>query len=283
MTKLEELKNKMLELGIEPKRALGQNFLINSDKINQIMTALSGYQELTTYIEIGPGLGALTNELLAIKKQNIILLELDDVFSRYWMERLEQQPEAAVFHQDALKWNWQLKESNRTALISNLPYQISSSIVIDRSLDQKPLALMILMFQKEVAERIMSKKDRSEFGLLSVIAQSFWDIKNLMDLGTRDFYPSPKVLSRVLLFEPKSPKPNRKEEDFIHLHRKDFLRFVKTAFGHRRKFLISNLAQNYPKELLKEEFSKLKFDVKLRAENLSPAEFAKLFYSLEIT
>ena len=111
---------------------------------------------------------------------------------------------------DALKFSWSDLESVPTCLVSNLPYQISSSLVIEVSTVADSVEEMILMFQKEVAQKIKSQPGDKDYGILSVIAQSFWDVEKICDAAPACFYPAPKVASRVLDFRRK------KGESFEH-------------------------------------------------------------------
>ena len=167
-------------------------------------------------VEIGPGLGALTDILIQsdFKYQAI---ELDKSLFDYWKEQ-----GLDIINEDALRINWSTIQAE--TLVSNLPYQISSSIVIDRSVEPCNIQSMVLMFQKEVAQRIRAQAKTDAYGLLSVIAQEFWNIETVCDAGPKDFSPPPKVASRVLKF---SLKPNDIE------NRSHYLRFVKMCFQQR--------------------------------------------------
>ncbi|MCB0369474.1 MAG: ribosomal RNA small subunit methyltransferase A, partial [Bdellovibrionales bacterium] len=185
MTARERLNHFFNSDPILAKKSLGQNFLISDFAINLVINKIKQLDK-KTIIEIGPGPGALT-DLIRSLDCDITLIELDENFSQYWTNQ-----NLKVINQDALQVNWKSFENkSNTVLVSNLPYQISSSIVIDRSIDEESLGNMILMFQKEVAQKIRAKPKTSEFGLLSLIAQSFWKIENICDLGLRDFIPAP--------------------------------------------------------------------------------------------
>ncbi len=252
-----EIKARLESMGISPKKSLGQNFLVSKGAIEKITLAVKDLSP-ELLIEIGPGLGSLTESLLKFERP-IKLLELDRAFSQYWRDR-----KLEVIEGDALKWDWNLlKQADKTVLVSNLPYQISSSIVIDRSIHEKSLKGMVLMFQKEVAERIMAKPKTESYGLLSVIAQNFWQIEMVLEAGPKDFYPAPRVASRVLSFRPRTDFKGRKKE---------FLKVVKAGFAQRRKYLLSNLKVLSGKaidENLRVIFDSLNLSHQVRAEELS--------------
>ncbi len=264
---LEKLKSTMLELGIEPKKSLGQNFLISDHVIEKIIQKVKSI-DADLLLEIGPGLGALTHHLQG-HFQQFWLIELDKIFVTYW-----QQKGLRVFESDALQWNWrEIPKNQKVTLVSNLPYQISSSLVIDRSLDPLPLQLMVLMFQKEVAQRIKAVFNSENYGILSVIAQEFWSIENLLEAGPGDFLPPPKVASRVLVFTPRKSEI----ED-----RNRYLKFIKACFLHRRKLMASNLKEGYSSKAdkIEEAFIKLKLNPKVRAQELKLKQFVDLYHEL---
>ena len=171
-------------------------------------------------------------------------------------------------HGDALRLDW--SQFDADILVSNLPYQISSSIVIEKSLEPFGLKYMILMFQKEVAQRIRALPQTEHYGMLSVIAQEFWKMETVCDAGPRDFSPPPKIASRVLQF-------TRVESDI--LDRKKYLNFIKQCFHQRRRILRSNLPSKYS-EAVTQWLIENKLSEKARAEELSPIQLKKLYFSL---
>lgn len=264
MRSLAELKVRLGELGIEPKRALGQNFLINPGVIDRIVEAV-GHRKFSEILEIGPGVGALTESLL-VAGFKPRLLELDRELILYWRERGFE-----VIEGDALKLDWNsLQLPQSSLLVSNLPYQISTHLVIERCLGPENLKFMVLMFQKEVAQRLMAQPRTKEYGVLSVMAQLHYDLKKVADAAPQDFFPAPKIASRVLAFE-------RREEVSPGL---PFLKFVKAGFALRRKFLLKNLKAVVDKSKQGKALEcliGLGFTEKARAEELSPSDWLKLF------
>lgn len=257
---------RLRELGIRPNKKLGQNFLVNVDVCKRIVDA-AVKENPSKLIEVGPGLGALT-EFLVDDKAPLTLIELDRTFVEYWQNR-----NINVLHQDALKLDWAtLENPENTCLVSNLPYQISSSLVIDRSVEPFNVSRMVLMFQKEVGQRMIAKHKTEDYGLLTVIAQAFWKISLLMDVGPKDFYPAPQVASRVLVFERLNPD--------IAVPQK-FLTMVKAAFAQRRKFMVSNLGQVHPKDKVNAALAKLNIKETVRAEELTVQQFIDLYNELK--
>lgn len=257
------------ELGIHAKRSLGQNFLVSDHVIDKIVGAAVGFQP-TTIIEVGPGCGALTIELKNVCEK-LQLIELDSKLAEYWREQGMDVIEA-----DALRWDWDLSSyPGRKVFVSNLPYQISSSILVDRSIDQTPVSGMVLMFQKEVAQRIKATMDHEDYGFLSVLAQTFWDVQFLLEAGPRDFDPSPRIASRVLTFNPRQVQV---------VSRTKYMKFLKVCFLHPRKIMISSLMEGLGKsrEELQTAFEKQGFDPKIRAGGLRLQQFLDLYRGLEL-
>lgn len=261
---IQSLKEKLLRLDVRPNKELGQNFLINKDVCEKIIEKVLSF-DVSQIVEVGPGLGALT-EVMLEKNISPSLIELDRSFAQYWKEK-----GLRVLHKDALKLDW--SEFEGYVLVSNLPYQISSSLVIERSLDKRSLSHMILMFQKEVAQRIVARPKTSDYGMLSVIAQIFWKVDFLMEVGPKDFYPPPSIASRVLTFKRKNTKLENPQK---------FLNFVKEAFKQRRKLLVSNIAGLVPKEKSKRLLVQMGFTEMARPEELSPEQFVLLFDQIHI-
>lgn len=264
-----EIKEFLEKIGASPKMSLGQNFLTSPHIISKIINRVEqmGGDQI---IEVGPGLGALTYPLQSLGKP-LKLLELDAKFCQSWRDQ-----DYEVYEGDALQFEWENLLQKSSVLVSNLPYQISSSLVIDRSLGNTHLQNMILMFQKEVAQRIMAQHGSKNYGVLSIIAQSFWDVELLLEASPKDFYPSPKVASRVLVFHRKS---------FQMDHAKGFKDFVKLSFSQRRKFLQKNICRHefgfeFSSPQVAEAFSQLKISPQARAEDLSVEQFQNLFREL---
>jgi 16S rRNA (adenine1518-N6/adenine1519-N6)-dimethyltransferase len=252
-------------LNQKAKKSLGQNFLVDQTIVNQIINEVKKYENLK-WVEIGPGLGSLTDGLNENLKNNLVsLIELDSVFAKFWLEQGFN-----VVETDALKFNWSSVQKPM-GLVSNLPYQISSRIVIEMSIQNIP-DTMILMYQKEVADRILSLKMQSSYGFLSVVAQNFWDIKKLVFVSPNCFNPRPKVDSQVLTFQAK--------ESHIQSRAK-FTQFVKECFLERRK-KISNKAKKMNKlPEFKLFFEQNNLSLDMRAEELSPTQFRDLYLFIE--
>lgn len=260
MSLKQKLMARLEEVGGSPKKSLGQNFLINVHIVEKIVAAAKN-SGMGHYIEVGPGLGSLT-ELLIEDDSALQLIEMDNLFAAYWRSR-----GLHVMEKDALHVDWADLVKSDTLLVSNLPYQISARLVIELSAQAPMLKKMVLMFQKEVAERILATPKTADYGFLSVVAQQAWAIRKVVDASPQDFYPPPKVTSRVLSFERvETLSPN-------------FVSFVKKAFENRRKFMLKNFPN--AKDKLVFELKRLGYTEKVRAEEISPAEYMQLFQSIK--
>ena len=278
-----ELKKFLLDRGLRPLKSLGQNFLIDQAISDQIVELVKPFKP-SCLLEIGPGAGALT---WLLKKQfscPLVLVELDKSLASYWKGQGFQ-----VLQNDILKVNFQDVLKKDQVWVSNLPYLISSSVVVKCCLEASELLkAMVFMFQKEVAQRIVSKPRQKSYGLLSVMAQVFWNVKSLLKVSPKQFYPSPQVASQIVLFK-KQSCPILANDNFL------FLKFLKTCFSNRRKFLISNLknssmfvdqklgqnlkqmSKNHTGLAVQKIWDQLGLDFKCRAEELTPQQFVKLF------
>ena len=265
----EKIVSRMREFGIEPKRSLGQNFLVSDSVVGKIIKGaqLDKYSQI---VEIGPGIGALTDDLIDAKK-DLTLFELDTKFSEYWRNRGQKLIEG-----DALKHDWKSYSWNKgpTVLVSNLPYQISSRLVVELSMMNPSFDRMVLMFQKEVAQRLLAEPSTPDYGFLTVVAQSFWNIYHLLEAGAVDFLPKPNVASRVAVF-------TRKDAVDPRICDNSYLSFVKCSFENRRKKLLPKLKNYQSKEELLLTFFNLGLEEGVRAEILSPTQFIELYLSIK--
>ncbi len=275
MNRRERLLQKLKELQTGPKRSLGQNFLIADGVIERILERAGrpGFSEL---LEIGPGLGALTEGLIEISRgaagARFRVIELDRAFVQDWLSRGVE-----VVEGDALQLDWAaLGLQGGARLVSNLPYQISSSLVIDRSVWPNGIASMVLMFQKEVAKRITAHARSEDYGLLSVIAQVGWTVNVVSEAGPGDFYPPPRVASRVLGFERRSTAPEP-------LEYAAFLKFAKAAYSHRRKLMVRNLEPLVGNRArLERLLAEQGHSIQARVEELSPEQLLAYFRSVRL-
>lgn len=250
------------------KKRFGQNFLRDRHVVDQIVAA-AGLSEQDRVLEIGPGLGALTERLLPLAG-SVTVMEVDTDL----VDRLrERGAHSLIIHQgDALRLSWDaLLTAPPYKLVANLPYNISSQILF-KILDHRQLfARLVLMFQKEVGDRLCAPPGGKEYGILSVLCQLHFEMRRVTVVAPGAFVPVPKVHSVVLAFEPL-PQPRAAVAD-----EPLFRRVVKGAFGQRRKTLRRALiGAAFPEALVNEALQQSGIDAMRRAETLTIAEFAAL-------
>ncbi|SNR66681.1 16S rRNA (adenine(1518)-N(6)/adenine(1519)-N(6))-dimethyltransferase RsmA [Desulfurobacterium atlanticum] len=248
------MKNERLKL----KKYLGQHFLKDRNIIRKIVDSLD-IKAGDTVVEIGPGGGALTKELVERKPKRLICVEIDDEMIDYLKETFRDCSFVEIVKGDAVKFDFS-KCGNRIKVVGNLPYNVSTAI-IRNLLDYKSiLERAVFMTQKEVAERLISRKGKN-YGYLPALLQNFFEIKKLFDVSPKVFTPPPKVWSTVFKMIPKDFSLDKEELE-------QFEKFLKKAFSGRRKKLKNTLGI----ELL--EISDI---LSLRPEDVSPEEFYRLF------
>lgn len=262
----QRLQSRAEELGFRNKRSLGQNFLISPSVIEKIVNSAQSFSA-ATILEIGPGLGSLTDFLARIGPR-FLLVELDHRLCDFWRA---QQLE--VLEADALTLPWlTLSLPRPLLLVSNLPYQISSRLVVETCLNSGLVDAMVLMFQKEVAQRLQARVGESDYSWLSVYTQSFWILEKVCEAGPRDFDPPPQVASRVLRFTCQSPTPQLARERYLH--------FLKTSFAQARQTLVKNLSRVWEKEFVLQCLQGMGFDHQIRPHQISVGDFQRLFLLL---
>lgn len=254
------------------KRTMGQNFLVDEQALAQIVAA-ADIQSTDTIVEIGPGLGVLTAEL-SKRAGKVIAIEKDDKFADV-LKTQYTSSNVKIINQDALDFDpgsYQLK-ANSYKLVANIPYNITS-LIIRKFLeeDDKP-EMMILLVQKEVAERIVAKP--GEMSLLSVSVQYYADPEIVDFVPASSFFPAPKVDSAIIKLKVKSQNSE--------VQRKDFFRLVKFGFAAKRKTLENNLSAGMyiKKDVARDIIKKAGFAPNIRAEGLSVLDWLKLFETLK--
>jgi 16S rRNA (adenine1518-N6/adenine1519-N6)-dimethyltransferase len=246
------------------KKSLGQNF-INDKNFLQKLSSLIITNNKSLIIEIGPGKGALTRELIKKEVKQILVIEKDDRLINNLKIFSKEFKNLKVIHQDALKIDYNKIIKKNSIIVGNLPFNISSNLLMNWiSLNKWPplYKKMYLMFQKEVGERILATHGSKQYGRLSVITQSRCKIKKLVVAKSQIFSPEPKVDGIVLEFTPHSKN--------IDMDIKNLEIIVRNAFSQRRKKIKTTLS-SYIHYL-----DRLSINSNLRPENLSVTEYCKL-------
>ena len=251
---------------IKPKKSLGQNFLIDKDILEKIVNVIQINQK--NILEIGPGTGSLTSHILKKKPKKIIVIEKDQNLAK----KLEQnfKEEVTIINDDILKIDETSLINEKLTVFGNLPYNISTEILskwIINSNDNFWFDHLVLMFQKEVADRIISKYNTSSYGRLSVLANWKLKIIKICDIKPESFFPKPRVYSSLLLFSPKNKIFKIKDPKNLEL-------VTRVFFSHRRKMLKKPFNQlfNGKHKIL----DRLKIDLNLRPQNLDFETYYKL-------
>ncbi len=280
MDVLEESRYILNKYKIQANKSLGQNFLINDDVINKIIEA-ANLNENDLVIEIGPGLGVLTNKLLQ-KAKKVIAIELDEKMIEVITDRFKLFDNFEVINEDILKVNLDeviKKESNikNVKVVANLPYYISTPIII-KLLEQKlNIDSIVVMVQKEVADRLTAKPGTRLCGAITYMVDYYTKSKKIVEVDKSCFIPSPKVDSEVIELK------IRKEPKVIIDDEKKLFKLIQCGFMQRRKTLSNALINNnYVKnkqdaiDILK----KMKLDGNVRGEKLTLEQYAELLHFL---
>ncbi|MGV0967054.1 16S rRNA (adenine(1518)-N(6)/adenine(1519)-N(6))-dimethyltransferase RsmA [Empedobacter falsenii] len=248
---------------VKAKKHLGQHFLNDENIARDIAEGLTweGYDRV---LEIGPGMGVLTKYILQAKK-NIEVVEIDTESVEYLKEYYQPfYPGFKIHSEDFLKMDFSSKFDEQIAILGNFPYNISSQIIFKALEERYTVPEVCGMFQKEVAERIASKKGTKDYGILSVLAQAYYHCEYLFTVPEHVFTPPPKVKSGVIIMK-------RYRTEIEGVEQKRFFQVVKAGFGQRRKTLRNALkALGIPEDLNDHEF------LNMRAEQLSVEDFIEL-------
>ncbi|MDX2027063.1 MAG: 16S rRNA (adenine(1518)-N(6)/adenine(1519)-N(6))-dimethyltransferase RsmA [Alphaproteobacteria bacterium] len=251
------------ELGA--KKTLGQHFLLDLNLTRRIAEEAGDLNGCTVF-EIGPGPGGLTRALLGTKAKKIIAVEKDRRCIAALQELVARaEGRLEVVEGDALKTDLTKHAKAPRAVVANLPYNIGTELLIGWLRQIDAYQSLTLMFQAEVADRLMAVPDNKTYGRLSIIAQFCCDIERVLNVPARAFTPPPKVDSAVVHLTPRKSRP--KDVTF-----EDIEKLTAAAFGQRRKMLRSSLKPLGGEELLRAAG----IDPELRAENLSVQDFVDL-------
>lgn len=246
------------------KRSLGQNFLSDPNYISKIIAAVAP-SEADAIVEIGPGRGALTEKLVDSGAE-VLAIELDRDLIEPLRMRFAENTNFSVVEQDALAVDFKTLLSQRqpAKLVANLPYYISTAILQHLARQRDQFSSMLLMFQREVVDRISAKPGNSERGYLTVIAEAAFRVEKLFDVPPTAFRPVPKVWSSVVRL---IPKPRIELED-------TFRALVSTAFEQKRKTISNNLKGRFPDHA--EMLARAGIEGGRRAESLALEEWLEL-------
>lgn len=257
------------------KKSLGQNFLIDGNIVERIASVA---EEGDIVVEVGPGIGTLT-EALARRAEHVYCVEIDDRAVEILKDTLNGFDNITIIHGDILKTDVEeiyKKHGRKLKVIANLPYYVTTPILTHLIGYKKYIDSITVMVQKEVAERIVSKKDTKTYGSLSVFLQYHSDPEILLDVPKTVFMPRPKVDSAVLRLDLKEGVKGV-NEDLLEV-------LVRSAFNKRRKTIANSMSSGFlsaDKKEIKKALKAADISPTLRAENLSVEDFIKISKEIE--
>ncbi len=286
---LTEMRSLLAKRDIQLTRSLGQNFLHDGNQLRRIVDAAE-ISATDKILEIGPGLGPLT-ELLLEKAGEVLAIEMDARLVDFLCERFgteernpdlltgalknfEMKNQAGAFHllhDDALKF---LKREQRDwsdwKLVANLPYSVASPMLVELALSPRGPERMVTTLQLEVAQRLMAQADDDDYGVLTLLVQLNYEPRGSFKIPADCFFPAPDVDSACVIL-------NRRATPLLSENlRASFVKIVKRGFSQRRKMMLKLLKQDWPVDKLAAAFAELKISPQERAEKLSLEQFVAL-------
>lgn len=273
--KLSDMRDLLAKRDIQLTKSLGQNFLHDAHQLERIVTAA----ELTKadkVLEIGPGLGPLT-ELLLKRAGQVLAVELDGRLVDFLQERYtaqlagETDPQLELHHDDALKFlQREPRDWRDWKLVANLPYSVASPILVELAAGHRAPKMIVATLQLEVAQRLMAQTDDDHYGILTLLVQLDYAPRGWFKIPPGCFFPAPDVDSACVCLV-------RREQSLLaEAQREIFRRLVKKSFSQRRKMMLKLLKQEWPKEKLEVAFAELRISPQERAEKLSLEQFVAL-------
>ncbi|QUH19190.1 16S rRNA (adenine(1518)-N(6)/adenine(1519)-N(6))-dimethyltransferase RsmA [Alkaliphilus sp. B6464] len=266
--------------GFKFSKSLGQNFLIDQNILDNIVDG-SNISKDDYVIEVGPGIGSLTQNI-AEKSKSVVAIEIDKTLIPILNDTLKDYSNVEVINEDVLKLDLhklinEKFKGNRVKVIANLPYYVTTPIIMKFLEERVPVQSLTIMIQKEVADRMQAKPGTKDYGALSIAVQYYCNPKILLKVPPSVFIPQPKVESTVI-------KLDILERPKVHVENEDlFFALVKDAFGKRRKTLLNALSTGnlkLNKDLLKDVLFSSGIDENRRGETLTIEEYGLLANNL---
>lgn len=266
---LTEMRELLAKRDIQLTKSLGQNFLHDGNQLRRIVTAAE-LKPADRVLEIGPGLGPLT-ELLVAESSEVLAIEKDGRLVDFLREHFGGATNFTLLHDDALEYlrrgphDWQ-----DWKLVANLPYSVASPILVELAVSPRRPERMVTTLQLEVAKRLMAGADDDDYGILTLLVQLDYAPKEWFKIPPGCFFPSPDVDSACVVL-------TRRSEPFLRGDQRPvFVRIVKRAFSQRRKMMLKLLKQEWPVEALTAAFAELGISTMERAEKLGLEQFVEL-------
>tara|TARA_B100001996_G_scaffold212997_1_gene163567 strand:+ start:737 stop:1522 length:786 start_codon:yes stop_codon:yes gene_type:complete len=250
------------------KKSLGQNYLIDLNIVKKIINLTKIYNK--NILEIGPGKGALTEQILKNKPKSLILIEKDNILSKELKLKYKDNKKIIIHNEDILKFNFEEKLKDNSIIFGNLPYNISSQIlakIIKFKKYPPKYSALIFMFQKEMAERITGKFNTSKYGRLSILTNYRLKVLNKFNVSPNCFFPKPKIDSTILYL-----KPNKKISNKIK-NIENLEKITNILFSNRRKMINKNMKKIFNKDQLD---SIKNLNLKSRPSDLKPEKYYEI-------
>ena len=275
---VKEVNNFLKDKQFRPSKKLGQNFLINP-QIKQRIVNAANLQPKDIVLEIGPGVGAITSILLT-HKIKLIAIEVDKRLAELLTTKLKTYNNFTLYNIDALKVDWdkilfEYTQSSDVKLVANLPYSISSLLVL-KIIRSQLISQATIMVQKEMADRLCAKVGTHAYNMFTILVQLFLDVQKLFDVDPSNFSPKPKVQSCVIQLTKKQSVSDLYDisdfeviDNFLHL-----------AFSNKRKTLVNNLIAQYDKSKILNVLQQIQLPSMIRAEQISPCDLIKIMKAL---
>ena len=265
---LSDIKKILVERDLKLTKSLGQNFLHDQNQVQRIVAA----GELSTtdkVLEIGPGLGPLT-EYLLVAAGEVTAIEMDRRLVDFLQVKFADDKKLALVHDDALSYVKTHRNWKDWKLVANLPYSVASPLMVELAQADEPPERMVATIQLEVAQRIAAKAGGEHYGILTLLLQLHYEVHGSFKIPATCFFPPPDIdsacITLILRDQPLLPKALNAA----------FVKIVKRGFSQRRKMMLKLLKEDWSEQELRSAFEQLKLSPQIRAEEVSLEDFARL-------
>jgi len=274
---LNEMKQVLAERGIQLTKSLGQNFLHDANQLRRIM-AVAELKQTDRVLEIGPGLGPLT-EILIEQVGEVLAIEKDARLVEVLKQRFQTEtggtPVLRLLHDDALDYlKLDARDLSGWKMVANLPFSVASPLLVELALSARGPQRMVGTLQVEVAKRLHAEPGAPDYGVLTLLVQLNYEPQPWFKIPPSCFFPEPDVDSACVCLVRREPPPLTNDQ------RRVFVRLVKRGFSQRRKMMLKLLKQEWPQPRLAQEFERLNLSPQIRAEKVSLDQFIQLARNL---
>jgi len=274
---LNEMKQVLAERGIQLTKSLGQNFLHDANQLRRIM-AVAELKQTDRVLEIGPGLGPLT-EILIEQVGEVLAIEKDARLVEVLKQRFQTEtggtPVLRLLHDDALDYlKREARDLSGWKMVANLPFSVASPLLVELALSARGPQRMVGTLQVEVAKRLHAEPGAPDYGVLTLLVQLNYEPQPWFKIPPSCFFPEPDVDSACVCLVRREPPPLTNDQ------RRVFVRLVKRGFSQRRKMMLKLLKQEWPQPRLAQEFERLNLSPQIRAEKVSLDQFIQLARNL---